>query len=253
VPPPGKKFVVADLAQVQARILLWLAGDTTMLDLIRSGVDLYEAHARSTMGYSDPRTIKDVDPDKRQFAKMRVLQLGFACGAAKFQSSAATMYKVKMDLARAKREVDDYRRKSPGITRLWKQLDDAARASRGGTFTCELPSGRAINYFNVANAGGELTAQVERGGFRKKIYGGLLTQNLVAGINRDILADAVLRIEAAGIPVVLHVHDEVICEVDDYMVDEAARMVHDVMTTPPAWADGLPVGSDVKTYDHYQK
>lgn len=253
VPPAGKKFVVADLSQVQARILLWLAGDNKMLDLIRSGVDLYEAHARATMGYSDPRPLKEVDPEKRQFAKMRVLQLGFACGAAKFQSSAATMYKVKMDLGRAKREVDDYRRKSPGITKLWKQLDDAARASRGGTFTCELPSGRSIQYFKMAQSAGELTGLVELGGFRKKLYGGLLTQNLVAGTNRDILAEAILKIEAAGIPVVLHVHDEVVCEVDADQAEEAARVVHQIMTTPPDWAEGLPIGSDVKIMDFYQK
>ena len=253
VPPAGKKFVVADLSQVQARILLWLAGDNKMLDLIRSGVDLYEAHARATMGYSDPRPLKEVDPEKRQFAKMRVLQLGFACGAAKFQSSAATMYKVKMDLGRAKREVDDYRRKSPGITKLWKQLDDAARASRGGTFTCELPSGRSIHYFKMAQSAGELTGLVELGGFRKKLYGGLLTQNLVAGTNRDILAEAILKIEAAGIPVVLHVHDEVVCEVDADQAEEAARVVHQIMTTPPEWAEGLPIGSDVKIMDFYQK
>lgn len=253
VPPPGKKLVVADLSQVQARILLWLAGDEKMLDLIRSGVDLYEAHARATMGYADPRALKDVDAEKRQFAKMRVLQLGFGCGAARFQSSAATMYKVKMDLTRAQREVDDYRRKSPGITRLWDTLDKAARSSRGGDFACILPSGRTINYFKVALASGELTARVERGGARKKVYGGLLTQNLVAGTNRDILAEAVLKIESAGIPVCLHVHDEVVCEVDADAAEDAARTVREIMTTPPAWAEGLPLGSDVKIMDFYQK
>ena len=71
--PEGKTLIIADLAQIEARVLSYLARDTVALDLISSGVDVYEAHARATMGYTDPRPLKDVDPKMRQLAKARCL------------------------------------------------------------------------------------------------------------------------------------------------------------------------------------
>jgi hypothetical protein len=73
VPKPGHVFVSSDLSQIEARVLLWLAEDDRMLARLRTGEDLYESHARVTMGYTDPRPLSIVDPDKRQFAKCRCL------------------------------------------------------------------------------------------------------------------------------------------------------------------------------------
>ena len=80
VPRSGKRFIIGDFAQIEARVTCWLAGDEGTLALLRSGVDIYEAHARRTMHYSDPRPLKGVNPDMRQFAKCRVLALGFGLG-----------------------------------------------------------------------------------------------------------------------------------------------------------------------------
>lgn len=91
IPAPGNVFIIADLCQIEPRILAWLIDDAAFLDLVRAGVDIYEAHARSTMGYTDPRSLKDVDPDMRSLAKARTLGLGYGCGPRKFVAVAKNL------------------------------------------------------------------------------------------------------------------------------------------------------------------
>lgn len=253
VPGPGKKLVVADYAQIEARVSVWLAGDEPTLEMLRGGMDIYESHARRTMQFTDPRPLKEVNNEMRQFAKCRVLALGFGLGAGKFQSIVKQWTGIEINAQQAKAMVDNFRRTNPGITKLWQQLERGLRSSRGGTFTTELPSGRGIQYFDVSEAGGKLTGRVERGGFRKSLYGGLLMENLVQATAREIFAAAVLRVEAAGIPVVIHCHDELVCEVDADAAVDAARTVSEIMSTPPEWAEGLPVAAEAQVLDRYGK
>lgn len=257
-PGPDKRLIISDWSAVQARVARWLAGDEVMLEMLRNGVDIYEAHARTSMGYADPRPLKEVDKAKRQLAKMRELQLQFQCGADKFVKSSWTQYQYRISLPDAKRNVDSYRRANRKITGCWDQLDRAFKASVGGDFHCTLPSGRTISYFGVARSAGgrfgtEYTARVKRGGDRLSFYGGKLFQNLVAGTSRDLLADVVLRQEAAGLPVVLHVHDETVNEVDVRDVEEAKHEAYKQMTTLPEWAEGLPIESEVVVSEFYTK
>jgi hypothetical protein len=253
VPRPGKVFVVADLAQIEARVTCWLAGDERMLDLLRAGMDLYEAHARRTMGYTDLRPLKDVDKDLRQFAKCRVLGLGFGLGGVKFQRIVKQWAGKDIALNRAKDIVNDFRRTNPGIIRLWRQLELGVKQSCGGDFEVELPSGRMIHYFNIAEIDGQRCGRVERGQPRKTLYGGLLTENLVQATARDLFAEAILRLERAGLPVVLHVHDEVVVEVDERAGAEALRAVNEIMCVTPPWAAGLPIQADTQIAQAYGK
>lgn len=262
VAAPGKKFIVADLSQIEARVALWFADDQAQLDLIRSGLDLYEAHARSQMGYAFARALKDYcadpstpekDRNLRQFAKCRVLGLGFGLGFKKFVLIVMQWAGIKITPAEAKKIVDDYRRANPGIVRLWSMLDRAMRAhARKQTkepFSVELPSWRSLEYFNV-NGSDDLQAQEERGGPFLYWYGGKLFENLVQATARDILGEAILRIEAAGFPIVLHVHDEVVVEVDENV---PAEVIHDLMTEAPDWCEGLPIGCSAEETHCYFK
>lgn len=253
VPGPGKKLVVADYAQIEARVSVWLAGDEATLEMLRGGMDIYESHARRTMGYADPRPLKDVDNEKRQFAKCRVLALGFGLGAVKFQSIVKQWTGMDISASQAKQMVDNFRRTNPGITGLWSRLERGLRDSRGGDFATELPSGRSIRYMDVAATDRQLTGKVELGGPRKFLYGGLLMENLVQATAREIFAAAILRVEAAGIPVVLHCHDELVCEVDAGSAEEAREDVEQLMSAAPEWAEGLPIAAEASVKDFYGK
>ena len=253
VPRSGKRFIIGDFAQIEARVTCWLAGDEGTLALLRSGVDIYEAHARRTMDYSDPRPLKGVNPDMRQFAKCRVLALGFGLGGGKFQSIVKLWTGLEISEAQAKQMVADFRRTNPGVVGLWRRLEQGLRGSTGGTFELELPSGRMIRYFNIAEIDRQRCGRVERGQPRKTLYGGLLTENLVQATARDLFAEAILRLERAGLPVVLHVHDEVVVEVDESAAAEALQAVNEIMCVVPTWATGLPIQADTQIADAYGK
>lgn len=256
--PPGFKLVVADYGQIEARVTAWLAGDSDLLELVRQGVDIYEAHARATMGYKNSDKLKNVDPDMRQLAKARVLSLGFGCGANKFRQMAKTMYNLEIGETEAKRTVREYRKTTP-VPKLWKQLERDIWDNNDSTYDIELPSGRKLRYRGVKRRGDEysqvLTVAVPKGRnfIHTKTWGGKLTENLVQATARDLFVEGVLRIEEAGIPVIMRVHDEVVCLVPEESAAEAAREIEHLMTIVPPWAEGLPVSAEAEIMDCYTK
>lgn len=292
IPSPGCVFIIADLCQIEPRILAWLIDDEAFLSLVRSGVDIYEAHARSTMGYSDPGPLKEVDPDKRALAKARVLGLGYGCGPQKFVSVAKNLGGIDISFADAKKTVADFRTKNPRIARLWSQLDRDFKRSAGSDYTIELPSGRELRYFNVAKTPrGYYAAATERGGKQRSLYGCLLTENLVQATARDLFAHHLLLIHRYLNPapdrnpspspvaatvgrdfsptasslqptvfpasplgrVVFHVHDEVIIEVPSSQANEAREQIQTIMSTTPDWLTGCPVAAEASISTRYTK
>ncbi|NOU36250.1 MAG: hypothetical protein HOO88_05730 [Kiritimatiellaceae bacterium] len=254
-PSNDNVFIIADLCQIEPRILAWLIEDEAFLSLVRSGVDIYEAHARSTMGYSDPRPLKEVDPDKRALAKARVLGLGYGCGPEKFVTVAKNLGGIDISFADAKQIVADFRSKNPRISRLWNQLDRDFKRSAGSDYSIELPSGRVLRYFNVAKTPrGYYAAATERGGKLRSLYGCLLAENLVQATARDLFAEHLLQIHRAGIGrIVFHVHDEVIVEVPESHATEAREQIQAIMSTTPAWLSGCPVAAESKISTCYTK
>jgi DNA polymerase len=248
-------------------VSLWYAEDWAQLELLRNGMDVYEAHARRTMGYNRPERLEDYvkseacpekDRNMRQIAKGRVLGLGFGMGFKRLMEFAKAQLGLVLTAAEAKRIVDDFRAANPGIVALWKKLDSAmrlhayrqAQAKRNEPFAIELPSWRSLEYFDVNTSDDGVRARDERGGNVLHWFGGKLAENLVQSTARDILAEAILRIEAAGHSVVLHVHDEVVVECDPSVTDEE---IHKLMTVTPEWATGLPIDSSVESADRYFK
>lgn len=257
---PDHKFVVVDLKQIEAIVALWFAQDWETLRLTEAGMDLYEAHARRFMGYADPRPLEEYveaadcpenQRNMRQFAKCRVLGLGFGMGHIKFVQTVKQWTGLNITPGESKEIVRDFRRKNKGILNCWEELDNAMRRHVGRTepFEIILPSGRALRYFDLNTSGG-LRARDEMGGIMLHFYGGKLFENVVQATARDILAEAVLRIEAAGYPVVLHVHDEVIVDVPKSVPKEVIR---DLMVQRPAWAQDLPIRSSCKDAERYFK
>jgi DNA polymerase I-like protein with 3'-5' exonuclease and polymerase domains len=252
--PEGKTLVVCDLSQIEARCILYLARDKATLDVLRTGVDVYEAHARATMGYKDPRPLKDVDKALRQLAKARVLGLGFGCGPKKFQVVAKMMAGLEISPSEAEQVVSDYRASNTRVVALWRALDEALRKSQGTHLIVTLPSLRTLTYRDV-KAGFESSGVIPRNGkmLRSKLYGGLLAENLTQAFARDIFMDRVVALSDKGYEVILRVHDEVVCLVDEANAEEARKDIEAIMSTPPEWCKNLPMGAEASVMRYYAK
>jgi DNA polymerase len=255
----GRTLVGADFASIEARVVLWLAKDPG-LELFASGADIYVEMA------------KDIDPatPNRQLGKQAILGCGFGMGPPKFHATCLG-YGIEIELALAEKAVAMYRAKFAKVPRLWRALEEAAllalknpgKAYRlsdefqpvwfvydGKRFLkCCLPSGRFLYYaFPKAEPGKYGSDQLTFMGVdsttkqwrREHTYGGKLAENVVQAIARDLMALALLRLEAAGYPVVMTVHDEAVCEV----VDGDVSTVEGLMCEVPEWATGLPVAAE---------
>lgn len=256
IPRPGKKFVISDLAQIEARVLLHLAGDTRMLDKVREGFSIYEAYARDKGLYSGAEKLKVADPGLYQLAKAMVLGLGYGCGKARFKEVAWLLARVDITPEQSVQYVEDYRRSNPKITNLWYSLDTALKqsASAKEDLIIELPSGRTLEYFNPRFTTKGVEAQVQRTGPFLSTYGGKLTENLVQAASRDVLVEAFKPLDDAGLGPRFHVHDEIICEVDESVPDkEACHEVARIMGSTPAWLDGCPIDTEAAIAHKYTK
>lgn len=258
IPRDGKKFIICDLSQIEPRVLATLVGDTKTLDLIRSGIDCYEAHARASMGYEDPRPLKDVDNVMRGLAKARVLALSYGVGSGKFVGMAKTLAGLELSLEESKLQVSEFRKTNPKTINFWNTLERGIKlsTSRGEPYEIELPSGRVINYWNLRNemfrGRKQVRADIALGDDRNdSYYGAKLCENVVQATARDVFAECLLRVNSdPRFDVVLHVHDEVIVEADP---DIDAQEILPLMTQQPNWLPELPVEATAESAECYKK
>lgn len=256
VAPVGHTLLIADYAQIEARILLWLVGDEPMLELIRAGINIYEAHARKTMGWVGG-DLKKEDPKSYQLAKARVLGLGFSCSWKKFKILAKT-YGIELTDQESEATVNDFRSKNPLIVNFWRVAGrgisySAIRNDPSYSFT--LKSGRKLSYYEpkrIEAMGGHY-AQYTRGMPAKKLYGGLVVENIVQATARDILVDGWLKCRAAGLPVYFTCHDEIVSSAPVEDAEKTRQAMLDILQTPPAWAQGLPLGAEIIESPIYRK
>lgn len=256
--PAGNTLVICDLAQIEARCLPYLAKDHDLLKLIASGIDIYEAHARISMGYNDPRPLKDVDPKMRQMAKVRVLGLGYGTGAAKFQVIAKIMAGLDISLQEAQETVQAYRDSNPKITALWRKMDRELRIAtdpNDKTLIVPLPSGRDLVYRDVRRVTGNIVAKMPRLGklMDVKLYGSLVVENLTQALARDVFMDRCMALEDAGYEILMRIHDEVVVLVDEADAESDRATIEQIMSTPPLWASDLPLGAEAIVSKHYRK
>jgi hypothetical protein len=274
IPRPGKKMIVCDLSQIEPRVLAWVTGNQPLLALLAGGMSPYEAFARTAMGWTggDLKEAGKTDPaakDLYQLAKIQILGLGYGCGWKKFITIAAG-YGVTLDEARSRELVDAFRSGNPliaGEDGIWNTLGGAFKRSRkDGVFEVGLPSGRKLTYRNVKDevrlrtnqATGKVenewvtTAEVLRKDRiqRVSLYGGLLTENLIQAIARDIFATHILELNKQGLPPLFTVHDEAVLEVEP---DVTPRDIEIIMSKTPEWIPGCPVGAEAVEVPYYQK
>jgi DNA polymerase len=273
IPAPGHKFVVADFSAIEARVIAWLAGEKWRMAAFANGEDIYCASASHIFGV--PVVKHGENGHLRQKGKVAEL----ACGYGGSVGAMKAMGGADMSDEELKQIVDDWRKASPHIVRLWYQLEDAAFSTlktgspsvvNGLVFryegtldgmrylTIELPSGRKLFYANpffAPNRFGNDSIHyygVNTGNWTElETYGGKLTENIVQAIARDCLAAALQRIETAGYDIVMHIHDEVILDVPEERAD--LDTVCRLMCEPISWAPGLLLNADGFVGDYYKK
>ena len=251
VPPKGYVLGIFDYSQIEARSLLWLIDDKEQLGLVKKFGDVYEAHARATMGYDNPLPLKKGNPELRHLAKARVLALGYGCGAGNFQNMAKRLCGLDLTEKECVATVADYRKTNWRIENHWKKRQAEARECIGGNYRVKLPSGRELFYYNVRRDGGGLVADV--GNRTTRIYGGLMVENENQAFCRDILAAGWLRCLRAGYFPALSVHDELVFCLPEKTADRDFAIIKGLMEQCPAWCAGVPLGVEGELSYKYKK
>ena len=276
VAAPGNVLIDADFSAIEARVISWLADEEWRLEVFRTHGKIYEASASQMFGVPLER-IKKGNPEYslRQHGKVAELALGYQGGVPAMRQMDTGKLLADLPDEEIKDIVDKWRNTNPKIRNLWYSFNDAAiRVIQNGgslrvrccTFarecdcirgttcmTISLPSGRKLYYVEPAVGenrwGGPSITYMGVNDKNKwgriETYGGKLVENVVQAIARDCLAQAIEHLEAAGLPVVFHIHDEVVIDTaafdaNDAMLDKVVK----IMSTPIPWAEGLPLGAD---------
>ena len=271
IPKPNHRFIVADFSAIEARVLAWIAGEQWRIDTFKNGGDIYCASASKM--FKVPVEKHGVNGELRQKGKISEL----ACGYGGSVGALKNMGAVEMGVQENELQglINDWRNANPHIVRFWYEVSNAAMkaikekttvplgklvfAYERGILFIRLPSGRRLSYIKprigTNRFGGDSITYMGINSAKKwdrlETFGGKLTENIVQGTARDLLANALINAANAGYDTVFHVHDEIICEVPNGYgsVDELCKL----MCIKPEWADGLPLNADGFECEYYKK
>lgn len=270
IPKPGHRFFVADFAAIEARVIAWMAGEEWRQEVFKNGGDIYCASASQM--FHVPVEKNGINGHLRQKGKIAELALGYGGSVGALKSMGALSLGVAEN--ELKPLVDAWRLSNPKIVKLWWDIDRAAKLcvktrqptnSYGIIFTYQsgllfvrLPSGRQLVYVKPmmgVNSFGSESVTYEGIGEQKKwlrleTYGPKLVENIVQATARDLLAEAMIRLTAAGYKIVMHVHDEVVVEAPS---GSSLEDICTIMAQQPKWAKGLLLRADGYVCDFYKK
>jgi DNA polymerase len=261
IAPEGYTLIDADSAQIEARVLAWLAEQDDLTQAFAAGEDVYVKMASRIYGVPE----EDVTKEQRFVGKTTILGAGYGMGAVKFQAQLKT-FDFDIELAEARRVINIYREANWKINELWRDaqlmltglsnreniqfgLDGVIQVVDGAMV---LPSGLRLRYddlqFQTTDKGVEFDYKTRRG--RTRIYGGKVIENVCQAIARCIIGEQMLNI-AKKYRVVLTVHDSIVCCVADAEVEEAQKYIEECMRWTPDWAKGLPINCESGTGKTY--
>lgn len=270
VPKPGCRFYVADFSAIEARVIAWIAGEHWRQEVFANGGDIYCASASQM--FHVPVEKHGVNGHLRQKGKIAELALGYGGSVGALKAMGALNYGLQEE--ELKPLVDAWRLSNPHITKLWWDVDKAASTCvrertaaethgirffyQSGMMFIVLPSGRRLVYVKPKmelNRFGNESVTYEGVGEQKKwlrleSYGPKFVENIVQATARDILAEAMLRLNAAGYRIVMHVHDEAVIEAPP---DTSLENICSIMGQTPSWANGLLLRADGYVCDFYKK
>lgn len=271
IPKSGCKFIVADFSAIEARVLAYFAGEKWRLDVFKTHGKIYEASASAM--FNVPIEEINKASELRQKGKIAELALGYGGGIG----ALTVMGALEMGLKEEELQplVTAWRNANQNITKFWWNIDKAAVTAVkerttvkvgkieftycGGILFITLPSGRKLSYIKPRlqiNKFDREGLTYEGIGESKKwtrieTYGPKLVENIVQAASRDLLAEAMLRLDKAGYKIVMHVHDEVVIEspINRNSLDEVCK----IMCITPKWAEGLFLKTDGYECSYYKK
>jgi DNA polymerase I-like protein with 3'-5' exonuclease and polymerase domains len=258
--PEGHVIIDADSAQIEARVLAWLAGQTDLVEAFAAGQDVYKMMAATI--YS--KSTADISKAERFVGKSVVLGSGYGMGAKKFKAQLWG-FGVEIELDEAQRIIDTYRTNYSDIPALWKDgqaclsaiVDDQTRTlgiqpqvvyldrsavDEGISFV--LPNKMMLSYPVLERTKDYEYSYLSKNNVRTKIYGGKVIENVCQAIARCIISWQMLKI-AKKYKVALTVHDSIVCVVEEAEQEKARSYIETIMKTPPEWATGLPLNCDI--------
>jgi len=256
--PEGYVVIDCDSAQIEARVLAWLAGQDEFVSAFREKRDVYKLMASQIYGIPPD----DVNKIQRQVGKTVVLGAGYGVGHVKLQGFLKAQAGVEVTLAEAKRIIETYRSSAGHIAAFWKSAGNALtalmseqqtepidavgllRAVSGKGIT--LPNGLYIQYPNLrahADENGKRELVYTSKGLPVRIYGGKVVENVCQAVARQIVAEQMLRV-AKRYKVVLTVHDAIAIIAKKEEALEAQAYLEECMSWNPKWATGLPLSCE---------
>lgn len=278
----GRHMKSADYSAIEARVLLWLAGDDRALDIFRRGEDIYLDMASAI--YNVPLSSLDKESDERPLGKETILGAGYGMGEDKFRQRCEEVANIIIDKQMAKKSIQTYRKRFPLVPKLWAKLEIAAieavrfpgrvtkylgirfkmdRYGKMPILLCRFPSGHTTGYpyaqVKLGEKWGRLSYELVYQGYHSKTkqwcelstYGGKLTENVTQGVARDLMAFGMLLLDCIGYYLIMTVHDEAASEDEDGF--GSLKEFEEVLCTLPSWAEGLPVTSEGWEGPRYRK
>ncbi len=274
---PGHTFHVCDFSAIECRVIAWLAGEQWVLDVFRSGGDIYCAAASQMFG--KPVEKHGQNAELRQKGKIATLALGYGGGVSALEAMGGK--RLGLTEAEEAEIVSLWRKTNPKIVKMWATIERAAMAAiktgesvavhrgieigrRWGMLTVTLPSGRTLCYPR-ASVGTEYGDSwrgdhdvIEYEGLNQttkkwekvRTYGGKLVENIVQAIARDILGVVILRAKEAGLAIVFHIHDEIVVEARP---GQTLADVEALFSKPIDWCGDLPLKGAGYTTPYYLK
>ena len=258
VAKPGCRFIVSDFSAIEARVMGYLAGEGWVMEEFRGAGKIYEQTASKMFHIP----IEEITKGSPYRARGKVASLACQYGGAEgaLVSMGALNFVEEEEL---KGLVQSWRTANPHIVNYWYEIDGAVKAAvkerkmttvgraivyyQSGMLKIALPSGRVLSYVRprmTVNRFGSESVSYEGVGTNRKwtrieSYGAKFCENIVQATARDVLAEAILRLEKKGFDIVCHIHDEVVLEVPEGT--SSVEEVNEIMAVCPDWCEGLPL------------
>ena len=254
IAPKGHVIIDCDSAQIEARVLAWLAGQIDLVEDFREGRDVYKIMGAAIYSKEESK----ITAEERFVGKTTILGAGYGMGAQKFQTQLKT-FGTETSEGESRHIIEVYRRTYPLIPKLWEQGNQAIEAMSNnqsiafgngcvtvaGNKGILLPNGMYQRYPNLRQVDMDGKYQyvydAKRG--MNKIYGGKLVENICQGLARCIIGEQMIKI-SQKYKVVLTVHDAVACVAKEEEAEEAIAYVIECMKWVPDWAQGLPLNCE---------
>ena len=275
-----KVLVMGDSGAIEARGMAWIAGQTDLVEAFAEGRDVYSEFASMLLGRPvrkpetyDPGPVAKILGADRNYGKAYVLGSIYGMGPArtlvemrKIPALAEKIKRGEIDINTCKRGTKFFRQTYSMIPKFWGDVEKAFKVvtkysdqvrtvgslvfySKSSMVFLRLPSGRELRYPHCTIRRADSSIRWKYG----HLWGGSITENIVQSMCRDLLGFWILECEKAGLPVVIHVHDDLTTMVPRIMANSAQETVERIMLTKPAWASGLPLAVESHTGDRYEK